>query len=74
MFGLVTNLVDNIVNRDSTDDPIVFVYHRGREQVPVLELPYHLCRWRVGGYRHHVGRHDIGDQRIRIMGEHARQK
>ncbi len=74
VLGLVANDVDDVVDRDSSDDAIVVVDDRRGQQIAILEFPDHLLRRRMPGNRHHVGCHHARHQRVRVVRQETRQE
>ena len=74
MLRLVTNDIDNIINRNAAKYSEIFINHRCRQEVPVFELPHNLSRWRLCRNRHVIRGHDVGHQFVGIGGQQARQE
>ena len=74
MLGLISNDVDHVVDRDTTNNAIVVVDYRRRQQVPVLEFPHDLSRGCMCRDRHDVRRHDARHECIRVVGQKPRQE
>jgi hypothetical protein len=69
VLGFVANHIDDVVDRDTADDPIIIVNDRRRQEIAILEFPDYLCRWCMRGDRHDVGRHDARYECIGVVGQ-----
>jgi hypothetical protein len=74
MLCFVANDIDDIVDRDATENAVILINDRCRQQVPVLEFPDNLVGRRVRRDWHQVGRHHLGDHVVRIVRQQSRKK
>ena len=68
-----TNQVDHVIHGDTANHPVVFIHHRGGEQVVVLEQPGYIAA--LGGDRNagDIGVQHVGDGAIQVGGDQGAQ-